>query len=162
MNVCIATIAYRRLGGDIEVERSPPTGKSSFEFVLVPCVPCVRARRSCAGGREEITPPSLGAIQDKCFFPGLSRGACGGSSCRSSCGRPSLAHVPFSARRGAQRSRSAGQPVSRSATPLPSLPLPSRPARGSGGEREDGEDTGRGRGGLGLGAYIGSGWGSPS
>ena len=39
---------YRRLGGEIEVERSPPTGKS-FRFVRA----CERARRSCVGGREK-------------------------------------------------------------------------------------------------------------
>ena len=58
---------YRRLGGEIAVERSPPAGKSSFEFVLVPCV---RARRSCEGGREEFTLLSLGVRQHKCCAPG--------------------------------------------------------------------------------------------
>ena len=68
---------YRRLGGEIAVERSPPTGKSSFEFVLVPCV---RARRSCVGQRQGFTPLWLGVRQHECFplwvvsrLPTLSR-----------------------------------------------------------------------------------------
>ena len=50
------------------MERSPPTRKSSFEFVLVPCV---RARRSCVGEREELLPPSLEGFGHKCLPPGV-------------------------------------------------------------------------------------------
>ena len=39
---------HRSLGCGIEVERSPPTGKS-FRFARA----CERARRSCMGGREK-------------------------------------------------------------------------------------------------------------
>eukprot|EP00959_Pyramimonas_sp_CCMP1952_P252966 5284551-Pyramimonas_sp.AAC.1 len=56
---------HRRLGGEIAVQRGPPAGKSSFEFVLAPRA---RARRSCVGGREEFTPLSLGVRQHK-YFP---------------------------------------------------------------------------------------------
>ena len=49
------------------MERSTPTGKSSFEFVVVPCVPCVRARRSCVGEREGLMLVLLEVPQHKCF-----------------------------------------------------------------------------------------------
>ena len=40
----------RRLGGEIEVERRAPHREIGFGFGFVSCV---RARRSCVGGREE-------------------------------------------------------------------------------------------------------------
>ena len=43
----------RRLGGGSDVKRKPHPYRE-IDFGFVPCVPCVRARRSCVGGREEI------------------------------------------------------------------------------------------------------------
>ena len=73
----------RRLGGEIAVVRRSPTGKSSFEFVLVPCV---RARRSCVGQREGFTLLWLGVRQHKCLPPvrlssGCPRCPAGGPRC---------------------------------------------------------------------------------
>ena len=42
----------RRLGGGSDVKRKPHPYRE-IDFGFVPCVPCVRARRSGVGGREE-------------------------------------------------------------------------------------------------------------